>query len=373
MATLMHDYSPAKLTRIEAARRLYDRAIEAAYACRSRLEQKDIDRLKGCLKSSASPVQASRHLDSPCHNGLSHVHTRIDHYERCGSERQISIRPIRRRPLALRHNSAITAIQPLNNIRNFSRPLLNDQAHSSGADMAAPSALPRSLSVMQLGSPEDLASKPGFFSPIVQGDQCASTPATPPQTPTFNGPVSNEDGESIHTVSQDSDGSITQSPPRSPDSKTSKCDLRPKAPDQQATALLSYSTNASSLISQLQIHLTALRALETKTRIAQSERAAKRLPQERSKEPAEVADGDQDTTRTKAKAKPKTRMLQQSRSYWSFGDAGAKDAEKARRIEEGRARGWERREGVEGYVERYTRLAEVAMRELGLEAQGMEE
>lgn len=116
--------------------------------------------------------------------------------------------------------------------------------------------------------------------------------------------------------------------------------LMDKNPD---TAKTRFNSHVSALRTQLHKHIIVVQHLKTETIQIQADRTQRRtqnIPQERS-------------TKTK---------LPQSRSFWSFKDPQAEDAERAARIEEGRARAWKKVRKFE--PERYIVLAEEALAEL---------
>ncbi|KAF1351115.1 hypothetical protein BDV97DRAFT_351138 [Delphinella strobiligena] len=111
-----------------------------------------------------------------------------------------------------------------------------------------------------------------------------------------------------------------------PASTTSTCETR-------------YNAHLEALRSQIRTHLEDLRTLKTETLTLQTERASRRA---------------QRTVFAATK-------LPQSRSFWSFKDPQAQDAEKTARIEQGRARGWARERFD---PQKYVKLAEDALAEL---------
>ena len=90
---------------------------------------------------------------------------------------------------------------------------------------------------------------------------------------------------------------------------------------------------------QIKTHMTLLQQAKLATTIAQAERAS----------------------RLTASSQSPVTPLPHSKSFWSFTPVDVKNAERQQRIEEGRARGWERQRYRS---ERYQALAEKAMAEL---------
>jgi len=101
--------------------------------------------------------------------------------------------------------------------------------------------------------------------------------------------------------------------------------------------------------SQLQTHLALLQRAKLNTTVAQAERAS-RLAYSRSSR----VGGTPNSTGT-------GKHLPQSKSFWSFTPVDVKKAEKQRKIEERRAKGWERKRYRS---EKYVALAESALAEL---------
>ena len=92
-------------------------------------------------------------------------------------------------------------------------------------------------------------------------------------------------------------------------------------PEEQDTDLTCLSEHIDGMRKQINTHINLLRRARLATTIAQAERAS----------------------RSQAPALAPQRRLPKSKSFWSFTPADVKIAEKERKIEEGRARGWARK------------------------------
>jgi len=109
--------------------------------------------------------------------------------------------------------------------------------------------------------------------------------------------------------------------------------------EEQYLDLTSLSEHLDGMRKQINTHINLLRRAKLATTIAQAERAS----------------------RSQAPALAPQKRLPKSKSFWSFTPADVKVAEKERKIEEGRARGWERKRYDPG---RYEALVENALAEL---------
>jgi len=196
------------------------------------------------------------------------------------------------------------------------------------------------MSLMDLGPGQNFQNVKGFFSPIKEASDEAAMAQIPLPTP----PETPQPSASFHE-----DLTPTSSPRRAPGfilQNVTSAD-EPTSPDsmhesEYSVKVQTFNNNAAAFVAQLQAHLDTLRELKTKTEAAQAERSAKR------------------STRN---AGIDSKVMQSSRSYWSFDHTNAGISEKKKRVEEGRARQW-KRERVD--VEKYRRLAETAMAELGI-------
>ena len=93
------------------------------------------------------------------------------------------------------------------------------------------------------------------------------------------------------------------------------------APDEQDMDLTCLSEHLDGMRKQVNTHINLLRRAKLATTVAQAERAS----------------------RSQAPALAPQKRLPKSRSFWSFTPADVKVAEKEEKIEEGRARRWERK------------------------------
>ncbi|GAB7335240.1 hypothetical protein MBLNU13_g07654t1 [Cladosporium sp. NU13] len=111
------------------------------------------------------------------------------------------------------------------------------------------------------------------------------------------------------------------------------------APDEQEMDLTRLSEHLDGMRKQINTHINLLRRAKHATTIARAERAS----------------------RFQAPALAPQKRLPKSKSFWSFTPADVKMAEKERKIEEGRARGWARKRYDPGECEA---LMENALAEL---------
>jgi len=322
IAALMHDFSSTKLARIESAETYYLRAIQATSECY-------ID-----IEPSVKRLNEDQQIDSP---------------EDCPAELRTAYRQgkfIKRGRMSPRERhsgSEDTRPTPTQGsfTRNFSRPIAHavSDEHSQNPSFPSPK-LSRSISLMNLELGENHHNETAAFSPIEEASEEALVaqipPPTPPETP-LPSISSNDDSTPIaahkqrpHYRFQDvSAGDEAISPDPLQDSD-------------HIVKVKSFKTNTATFINQLHAHLNKLRELKSKTEAAQVGRSAKRS-----------------TINTEIDS----RVMQSSRSYWSFNESKSGDDEKLKRIEEGRARQW-KRERVD--VRKYQQLAETALAELSI-------
>lgn len=115
---------------------------------------------------------------------------------------------------------------------------------------------------------------------------------------------------------------------------------------QTSSAHRTYTSHLHALTNNLSTHLTQIRALKHTTITEQAARSTRKT---------------QSLLPTTADAQQQKSRLPQSRSFWSFKDPQAEKNEKQARIEEGRARGWQRERFDGG---KYVDLTEEALAEL---------
>jgi len=322
IAALMHDFSSTKLARIQSAETYYLRAIQATSEFYI-----DIEPSVKCLKEDHqvdSPGDCPAELRTAYHQGKSNKRGRM-------SPREHHSGPEDTRPTPTRGSFA----------RNFSRPLAHAGSDERFSDPAFPSPkLGRSISLMNLEPSETHHNETGGFSPIEEASEEAPVaqipPPTPPETP-------------LPSISSDDDSTPTTAHKQRPHYRFQDISTgtEPTSPDplqdsDHIVKVKSFNNNTATFINQLHAHLYKLRELKTKTEAAQAERSAKR---------------------STVKTGIDSRVIQSSRSYWSFNDAKSGDDEKLKHIEEGRARQW-KRERVD--VRKYQQLAETALAELSI-------
>lgn len=119
------------------------------------------------------------------------------------------------------------------------------------------------------------------------------------------------------------------------------------------------TTHFSGLFVQLNTHLTLLRTLQSQTLAAQAERQQRKS--QRAREPAFFSSPLPKPRDEGGEANKAEKQIPQGRSYWSLSSPDTKQAAKAKRVEEGRARVWQR---PRFDAAKYERLAEVALQEL---------
>lgn len=192
--------------------------------------------------------------------------------------------------------------------------------------------------------------------------QTTSSPAGSPHSRPHHGnesPVSSLDSDIL-----DIEGSVT-SPvsPQTPPGEAQQSTTRPTT----AEAVLEDKMSASSLDltrltehlsamrTQIQTHTTLLQRAKLATTVAQAERASRSTMSANARLDGGVFG------RGPAMASPAARRIPQSKSFWSFTPVDVQAAERKKRIEEGRARGWERKRYTS---EKYVALAEKALAEL---------
>ncbi|KAJ9625685.1 hypothetical protein H2203_004446 [Taxawa tesnikishii (nom. ined.)] len=127
-------------------------------------------------------------------------------------------------------------------------------------------------------------------------------------------------------------------------------------PESNTTPL---TTHFSGLFVQLNTHLTLLRTLQSQTLAAQAERQQRKS--QRAREPAFFSSPLPKPRDEGGEANKAEKQIPQGRSYWSLSSPDTKQAAKAKRVEEGRARVWQR---PRFDAAKYERLAEVALQEL---------
>ncbi|KAM0712433.1 hypothetical protein Q7P37_011529 [Cladosporium fusiforme] len=110
----------------------------------------------------------------------------------------------------------------------------------------------------------------------------------------------------------------------------------------------------SGMRTQIQTHITLLQRAKLATTVAQAERASRSATSTTARLDGVAFSGDSKMTSA-------SKRLTQSKSFWSFTPVDVKAAERKKRIEEGRANGWERKRYRS---ERYVALAEKALSEL---------
>lgn len=111
----------------------------------------------------------------------------------------------------------------------------------------------------------------------------------------------------------------------------------------------------SAMRTQIQTHIILLQRAKLATTVAQAERASRSTMSANARLDGGIFGRSPAMTTSTAKRIP------QSKSFWSFTPVDVKAAERKKRIEEGRARGWERKRYTSG---KYVALAEKALAEL---------
>ncbi|GAB7344617.1 hypothetical protein MBLNU457_3105t1 [Dothideomycetes sp. NU457] len=323
IAVLMHDFSSSRLSRIESAETHYLRAIHAVSECYIAVEAHPESVSAGDHRVN-SPQESSPDL-------------RTAYRQRTTVERD------HLPPYAQHANTEDGRSTPTHGrfARNFSRPLARTTRHHqlNNPESRSPT-LNRSMSLMDLGPGQNLQNVKGFFSPIKEESDEATMaqipPPTPPETP-LSSPSFEED--LTPTVSRKRAPYSLRQNVTSTDQPTSPESMHES---EYSFKVKTFNNNAQAFVIQLQAHLDKLRELKVKTEAAQAERSAKRS--------ARNAGID-------------SRVMQSSRSYWSFDNTHVGTPGKKKRLEEGRSRQW-KRERVD--VGKYQRLAETAMAELGI-------
>lgn len=323
----MHDFSSSRLSRIQSADTHYQRAIQAVSECYIAVGS-SAETVFGGRQQNDSPAERSPNLKAACRPGKT---------IKCGR--------MSARAEGTKTEDGQSTPLPRRSTRNFSRPLVHTTSQMHLEDTRSYSPMPtptlnRSMSLMDLGPGKDLQNVKGFFSPIKEANDEATkaqiSPITPPETP-LRSTASDDDSTPIASQKRAFEYNLQElacaEEPTSP-SSMHESDYTIKAK--------TFHNDAAAFVAQLQAHLDKLRELKTKTEAAQAERSAKRS--------ARSAGID-------------SRVMQSSRSYWSFDNTKVGIPGKMRQIEEGRARQW-KRERVD--VTRYQRLAETAMAELGI-------
>lgn len=319
----MHDFSSSKLSRIESAETHYLRAIQAITKCYIAVEITS-ESVCGGDDQVNSPRGSTPDLRTAYRQGKSVERGHISPLERHSNS----------------EGGRMTPIQS-NFAPNFSRPLVHATSqHKLDSPGFHSPTLNRSMSLMDLGPGQNLQTVKGLFSRIKESNDETTTaqipPPTPPETPLLS--TSSED-DLTSTVTQTRATPINLQNFASADEPTSPISIHESEDIVKAKV---FNDNARAFVIQLQTHLDKLRELKSKTEAAQAERSARRS--------ARNAGID-------------SRVMQSSRSYWSFDNANAGTPVNTKRVEEGRARQW-KRERVN--VEKYRRLAETAMAELGI-------
>lgn len=344
LATLMHDFSPAKLPSLASAEELYVLVVKDLNSVlsgpRYRRHETNLAPTPKLRLQEHAMFDATTNPEyddnesfeySPSEYSCSSQGTRShDDSDNIVKSADVSIRKAqivddRMPPPAMKRLSPLKTPQVQAWRPNFALQGIGPSRLASPNDFpepGVPTPFSRSISFMDPG-PFKCAQVQSPFndSPIKPPIPRRPPPALPKPKP------SNQH----HNISR----SPCTEPPTDREQST------PPSHNPSTRAAASILSSLSALLEQTNAYLTRIRTMQYHTMTVQAERAAKR---------AQIQAGVE------------KRGLPQSRSYWSFSDPRAKDNEKTKAIEQGRARGWKRERFDAG---RYRRLADEAMMELG--------
>lgn len=201
-------------------------------------------------------------------------------------------------------------------------------------------------------------------TPSLAGQKRITSPQTPgAPSRHFHSTSGAQDTYTVPPLDPDSaktyDTSKIGSPvsPPTPPQQTLLCAPTPAVPDlvldsasvQAPLDLTHLSEHLSGMHAQLQTHLALLHQAKLRTTVAQAERAAR------------IAMSKSPRVGITPNATASGKRIPHSKSFWSFTPVDVKKAEKEKRIEERRAKGWERKRYKS---EKYVALAESALAEL---------
>lgn len=359
----MHDFSPAKLPMLEASEILYLEAIAAATSFTlaassvsvlhdhrdaeppASLTPKRSSNIVNTTEHSLSVYSSHSSQDLESHASFDNIQTPTRILAQSVSTQDMRLPPPQMQRLTPLASPQIKAWRPNFALKGFGPGRLT--IPNDLKEPFAPIPAPRTSSFMNL-------------APIGNTDQSSPFDDSPKKTshiPPRPLPPTPRTVSTNHLSS----AMATQHPQAFPPSSSPSLDhaLQVHTPQQtsltRSTSLPNTHEPASNitmtltaLTTQLHTHLLHLRTTKRLTLAAHAERTAKR---------AQIQAGVEQSKGNGSK-------LTQTRSFWSFTDPSANEVEKNKKIERGRVMGW-KRDRFE--AERYERLAELALGELGEE------